>query len=118
MFTLVFVDPESSTQADGAQSSRVPVPLLEDPYEAIRTARMVVRVPPVMSSGLSASIAEVAVMSESAFRKRFRSSYERSPSLSPPNLPLRKHYQGMSELVEDIEEDDDEEIKESLDSTV
>ncbi|GKF99487.1 hypothetical protein Tco_0298270, partial [Tanacetum coccineum] len=34
----VFVDLESSTQADGAQSSRVPVPLHEDPYEAIRQA--------------------------------------------------------------------------------
>ncbi|GKA79259.1 hypothetical protein Tco_0785855 [Tanacetum coccineum] len=33
MSTLVFVDPDISTQADGAQSSRVPVPLLEDPYE-------------------------------------------------------------------------------------
>ncbi|GKD73407.1 hypothetical protein Tco_1331689, partial [Tanacetum coccineum] len=38
MSTLVFVDPESFTQADGAQSSRVPVPLPEDPYEAIRQA--------------------------------------------------------------------------------
>ncbi|GKG36257.1 hypothetical protein Tco_0443935, partial [Tanacetum coccineum] len=104
----------SSTQANGAQSSRVPVSLPEDPYEAIRhayldgtntefepfedpidtetpespltvappaslpkstppvfvpilrrTAHMVVRVPPTMSSGLSASIAEVAAMSES-----------------------------------------------------
>ncbi|GKD51735.1 hypothetical protein Tco_1280711 [Tanacetum coccineum] len=36
MSTLVFVDLESSTQADGAQSPRVPMPLLEDPYEAIR----------------------------------------------------------------------------------
>ncbi|GKA74320.1 hypothetical protein Tco_0780622 [Tanacetum coccineum] len=129
MSTLVLVDPESSTQADGAQSSRVPVPLLEDPYEAIRhayldgtdtesepfedpidtetpespltiapptslskstpfvlvpilykTARMALRIPPAMSSGLSASMAEVAAMSESAFRKRFRSSYESSPS--------------------------------------
>ncbi|GKG60764.1 hypothetical protein Tco_0614326, partial [Tanacetum coccineum] len=83
-----------------AQSSRVPVPLPEEPYEVIRqaylvgtdtesepfedpveteapesphtvapptlvpilrrTARIVVRVPPVMSSGLSASMAEVA----------------------------------------------------------
>ncbi|GJU32373.1 hypothetical protein Tco_1175962 [Tanacetum coccineum] len=40
---------------------------------------MAVRVPPAMSSGLSASIAEVAAMSESAFRKRFSSSYESSP---------------------------------------
>ncbi|GJY01105.1 hypothetical protein Tco_0359257 [Tanacetum coccineum] len=38
MSTPVFVDLESSTQADGAQSSRVPVPLPEDPYEAIRQA--------------------------------------------------------------------------------
>ncbi|GJY68776.1 hypothetical protein Tco_0471758 [Tanacetum coccineum] len=41
MSTLVFVDPESSTQADGAQSSRLPVPFLEDPYEAIRQAYLV-----------------------------------------------------------------------------
>ncbi|GKD12534.1 hypothetical protein Tco_1196941, partial [Tanacetum coccineum] len=36
--TPVFVDPKSSTQADGAQSSRVPLPLPEDSYEAIRQA--------------------------------------------------------------------------------
>ncbi|GJR38593.1 hypothetical protein Tco_1214277 [Tanacetum coccineum] len=35
MSTLVFVDPEMSTQADGAQSSRVPAPFPKDPYEAI-----------------------------------------------------------------------------------
>ncbi|GKF57759.1 hypothetical protein Tco_0171296, partial [Tanacetum coccineum] len=201
MSTLVFVDPEISTQANGAQSSRVPVPLSKDPYEAIRhaylvrtdieskpieapesshtvasptslpdstpptchveesegsntsgarstsldstallspdhplthttltlvlilrrTARMVMRVPPVMSPGLSASVAEVAVMSDSAFRKRFRSSYESSPSSSPPDLPSRKRYQGSSELVEDDyekgdEEEEDEEMEESLDS--
>ncbi|GJX12061.1 hypothetical protein Tco_0201920 [Tanacetum coccineum] len=52
-----------------------------------RTARMVVRVLPAMSSGLSASIAEVTIMSESVFRKSFRSSYENLPSMSPPNLP-------------------------------
>ncbi|GKA00751.1 hypothetical protein Tco_0673416 [Tanacetum coccineum] len=80
---------------------------------------MAVRVPPTMSSGLSASMAEVAAMSESAFCKRFRSSYESSLSSSPSNLPLRKRYRGTSELVEDSEEDDDEEdeeIEESLDS--
>ncbi|GKA05784.1 hypothetical protein Tco_0684904 [Tanacetum coccineum] len=38
MSTPVFVDPESSTQADKAQSSRVPLPLPKDPYEAIRQA--------------------------------------------------------------------------------
>ncbi|GJR16626.1 hypothetical protein Tco_0799278 [Tanacetum coccineum] len=142
MSTPVFVDPESSTQTDGAQSSRVPVPLPEDPYEAIRqayldgtdtesepfedpiktetpespltiappislskstppvlvpilrkTVRMVMRIPPAMSLGLSASMEEVAAMFESSFRT--------------------------SELVEDSKEDDDdkdEEIEESMDS--
>nr|GFA92351.1 hypothetical protein [Tanacetum cinerariifolium] len=105
MATPVFVDPESSTQVDRAQSSGVPVPLSKDPYEAIRqaylvgtdtesepfegkarthesphivvpptchveeTARMAVHVPHVMSPGLSDGIAEVAAMSDSAFRK-------------------------------------------------
>nr|GEW87553.1 hypothetical protein [Tanacetum cinerariifolium] len=150
--------------ADGAQSSRVPVPLLKDPYKVIRqaylvrtnneskpfegkartpessyivapptchveelegsstsgarstssdstaplspdhplthatpalvpilhrTARMVVRVLSAMSHGLSAGIAEVAAMSDSTFRKRFRSSYDSSPS---PTLLVRKRY--------------------------
>ncbi|GJZ44503.1 hypothetical protein Tco_0591758 [Tanacetum coccineum] len=72
-----------------------------------------------MSSGLSAGMAEVAAMSESAFRNRFWSSYESSPSLLPPDLPSRKRYHGTSELVEDSEEDndeEDEEIEESIDS--
>ncbi|GJR77912.1 hypothetical protein Tco_0090277 [Tanacetum coccineum] len=157
-----------STQADGAQSSRVPMPLPEDPYEAIRQAyldgtdtksepfedpidtetpesplaiappislsesnppvlvpilrrmaRMVVRVPHAMSSGLFAGMAEVATMSEFVFCKRFWSSYESSPSVSPPELPSRKCYRGTSELVKDSKEDDDEEdeeIEESMDS--
>ncbi|GKE97295.1 hypothetical protein Tco_0020646 [Tanacetum coccineum] len=163
MSTLVFVDLESSTQANGAQSSRVPVPLPKDPYKGImqacldgtdtesepfedpidtetlesplaiappiplsestlpvlvpilrRTARMAMRVPPAMSSGLSASMAGEAAMSKSAPRKRFRSSYESSPSVSPPDLPSRKRNQPTSELVEVSEEDND--IEEILDS--
>ncbi|GJU08196.1 hypothetical protein Tco_1124626 [Tanacetum coccineum] len=48
---------------------------------------------------------------------RFQSSYESSPSMSPPDLPSRKRYHGTSELVEDREDDDeeDEEIEESMD---
>ncbi|GKC44505.1 hypothetical protein Tco_1062227 [Tanacetum coccineum] len=41
MSTPVFVDLEISTQADEAQSSRVPVSFPEDPYEAIRQACLV-----------------------------------------------------------------------------
>ncbi|GKC29710.1 hypothetical protein Tco_1037004 [Tanacetum coccineum] len=41
MSTPVFVDPEISTQVDGAQRPRVPVPFPEDPYEAIRQAYLV-----------------------------------------------------------------------------
>ncbi|GJR45206.1 reverse transcriptase domain-containing protein [Tanacetum coccineum] len=121
MSTLVFVDPESSTQADGDHSSRVPVPLPKDPYEAIRqayldgtntdsepfedpidtetlesplaiappiplsestlhvlvpilcrTARMAVRVPHAMSSGLSASMVEVSAICETAQKEDCR----------------------------------------------
>ncbi|GJZ42909.1 hypothetical protein Tco_0590164 [Tanacetum coccineum] len=65
---------------------------------------MVVRVPPAMSPGISASMAEVAAMSDSVFRKRFRSSYEISPSSS----------RGDDEEGDDEEED--EEMDKSLDS--
>ncbi|GJR01792.1 putative reverse transcriptase domain-containing protein [Tanacetum coccineum] len=87
---------------------------------------MVMRFPPAMSLGLSASIAEVATISDSAFGKMFKSSYESSPSSSLPDLPSRKRYQGKSELLEDEEEEkdnkeedeeeEDEEVDESLDS--
>ncbi|GKA42585.1 hypothetical protein Tco_0735245 [Tanacetum coccineum] len=80
-----------------------------------RTARMVVHVLPVMSPSLSASIAEVAVMSDSAFRKRFRSCYETLPSSSPPDLPSQKRSRGTSELVKDDKEEEDEEVEESID---
>ncbi|GKD26581.1 hypothetical protein Tco_1232795 [Tanacetum coccineum] len=84
-----------------------------------RTACMVVRVPHAISSGHSTDMAEVVAMPESAFRTRLRSSYESSPSVSPPDLPSRNRYCGTSELVEDSEEDndeEDEEIEESMDS--
>nr|GEY57624.1 hypothetical protein [Tanacetum cinerariifolium] len=188
MSTPMFVDPKSSTQADGAQSSRVPVPLSKNPYEAIRhaylvgtdtesepfegkdrtpksshivappachveeskgsctsgarstssdstaplspdhplthitpalipilrrTARMAVRVSHAMSPGLSAGIADVAAMSDSTFRKRFRSSYDSSPS---PTLPVRKTYRGTSELILGTNSEDNEEVEESSDS--
>ncbi|GJS91564.1 ATP-dependent DNA helicase PIF1-like protein [Tanacetum coccineum] len=179
MSTLVFVDPKSSTQADGAQSSRVLVPLPEDPYEAIRqaylvgtdtesesfedlgtespesphtvaspislpdstppvghveesegsdtsgagstssdsttplspdhplthdtpvlvpslrrTIRMAVLVQPMMSPGCSTHIAKVAAMSNVEFRKRFRSSYESSPSSLPTLLDQKSSNEG------------------------
>nr|GEX79662.1 hypothetical protein [Tanacetum cinerariifolium] len=191
----MFVDLEISTQTDGAQSSRVPVPLFEDPYKAIRqaylvrtnveskpfedlvetetsespytvatptchveelegsgmsgarsmssdstaplspdhplthttsvlvpslckTARMTMCVSHAMSFGISISIVEVAAMSDSTFRKRFRSFYDSSPS---PTFPVRKRYRGMSCLILDNDsegddlgdEDDKEEVEES-----
>ncbi|GJR04570.1 hypothetical protein Tco_0527554 [Tanacetum coccineum] len=154
--TLVFIDPEISTQADGAQSLRVPIPFPEDPYEAIRQACLVetdtksepfedpvktetpesphtvasptslpVSTPPTRhaeeavdsDTSASASIAEVAAMSDSVFCKRFWFSYESLPSSSPPDLPSWKCSRGKSELVEDDEEEDedeeDEEVEES-----
>nr|GEW20800.1 hypothetical protein [Tanacetum cinerariifolium] len=74
---------------------------------------MAVPVPPVMSPGLSASIAEVSVMSDTAFRNRFRSSYDSSPSSI---LPVHKRYRGTSELILGTDSEEDEEVEESLDS--
>nr|GEY62525.1 hypothetical protein [Tanacetum cinerariifolium] len=80
MYTSVFVDPESSTQADGAQSSRVPLPLLQDPYEAIRQAYLV---------GTDTE-----------------SSYDSSSSST---LPIKKRYRGTSELILGTDSEKDEE---------
>nr|GEX47691.1 hypothetical protein [Tanacetum cinerariifolium] len=75
-----------------------------------RTAHIAMRVPPTMMSlDLSASIAEVEAMSDLAFRKRFRFSYESLPSSSSPDLPLRKRYQSTYKLVEDDKEEEDDE---------
>ncbi|GJT73416.1 hypothetical protein Tco_1032702 [Tanacetum coccineum] len=41
MSTPAYVDSKTITQADGAQSSRVPVPLPDDPYVAVRQAQLV-----------------------------------------------------------------------------
>ncbi|GJX00614.1 hypothetical protein Tco_0184527 [Tanacetum coccineum] len=113
-----FEDPIDTETPASPLAIAPPIPLSESTLPVLvpilrRTARMAVRVPHAMSSGLSVVMAEVAAMSESAFRKRFRSSYESSPSVSS-----WKSYRGTSELVEDSEEDDDEEdeeIEESMD---
>ncbi|GKD21887.1 hypothetical protein Tco_1223590, partial [Tanacetum coccineum] len=64
---------------------------------------MTVRTQPVMSPGLSARMTEAMTLSDSAFHKRYKSSYE-TPSPSPsPTLPVWKRYRGTSELIEDTE---------------
>ncbi|GKD64161.1 hypothetical protein Tco_1306269, partial [Tanacetum coccineum] len=56
---------------------------------------------------------QVEAMSDSAFRKRFRSSYDSSPS---PTLLVWKRYRGMSEYILDTDSEEDEEVEESSDS--
>ncbi|GKD30873.1 hypothetical protein Tco_1241651 [Tanacetum coccineum] len=57
-----------------------------------------------MSLGHSTRVAEVMALSNSAFRKRYRSSYE-TPSPSS-TLPVRKRYRGTSELILDTDKDE------------
>ncbi|GJR21298.1 hypothetical protein Tco_0969825 [Tanacetum coccineum] len=71
-----------------------------------RTARMVVRTQSTLSPGISARIAEAAALSPSSFRKRYRSSYETSSSSL--TLPVRKRYQGTSEVIIDTDSEGDE----------
>ncbi|GJZ91237.1 hypothetical protein Tco_0663164 [Tanacetum coccineum] len=84
-----------------------------------RTARMAVRVQPVLSPGYSTRIAEATSMFDVAFHKRFRSSYESSPSLSP-TLPVQKQYRGTSKLILGTDSDGDElgDEEVSLDSDI
>ncbi|GKD68565.1 hypothetical protein Tco_1322655, partial [Tanacetum coccineum] len=64
-----------------------------------RTARMTVHAQPDMSPGHSARVEKAMTLSDSAFRKRYRSSYE-TPSPSPfSTLPVRKRYRGTFELI-------------------
>ncbi|GKE36531.1 hypothetical protein Tco_1459936, partial [Tanacetum coccineum] len=74
-----------------------------------RTARMTVRVQPAMSPGHSARVTEVMALSDSAFLKRYRSSYE-SPSSSSSSLALtvQKRYQGTSGIILDTDSEGDE----------
>nr|GFA47549.1 hypothetical protein [Tanacetum cinerariifolium] len=72
-----------------------------------RTARMTVCAQPVISPGHSAKVAEAMALSDSALRKRYRSSYETSSSSSSA-LPARKRYQGTSELILDTDSDENE----------
>nr|GEZ83482.1 hypothetical protein [Tanacetum cinerariifolium] len=74
---------------------------------------MAMRVLPVMSPGLSTGIEEVAAIIDSAFRKRFRSSYDSLPS---PTLPVRKRYRSTFELILGTDSEEDEEVEESSDS--
>ncbi|GJU35897.1 hypothetical protein Tco_1184251 [Tanacetum coccineum] len=127
-----YVDSETITQAYGAQRSRLPVPLPDDPYVAVRQAQLVdtdtesdpeeapseveesqplgSRVPLVSEEFEAfeplARVVEVMALSNSAFRKRYRSSYEiPSPSLT---LPVQKRYRGTSELILDTNSKGDE----------
>nr|GEZ71894.1 hypothetical protein [Tanacetum cinerariifolium] len=54
---------------------------------------------------MSARIAKETSLSPSSFRKRYRSSYETPSPSSSLTLPIRKRYQGTSELVEDTKDE-------------
>ncbi|GKC60449.1 hypothetical protein Tco_1088047 [Tanacetum coccineum] len=69
---------------------------------------MTVRAQPVMSHGHSARVARAMVLSDSAIRKRYRSSYETSSSLSSPALRARKRYRGTSKLILGTDSEEDE----------
>nr|GEU96637.1 hypothetical protein [Tanacetum cinerariifolium] len=80
----------------------LPTPTLSRPLYYRRTARMDVRTQPTVSHGLSARVTEAMTLSPSSFHKWYKSSYKTlSPSslASSPTLPIRKRYQGTSELI-------------------
>ncbi|GJZ78639.1 hypothetical protein Tco_0643476 [Tanacetum coccineum] len=138
----VFVDPESSTQADRAQSSRVPVPLPDDPYEAIRQAYLdgtdtesepfedtidtkTLESPLAIAPSIPLSESTPPVLVPNLYRTT-RMAVRVPPAMSSGLSTSMAGVAAMSEsvlrtseLVEDSEEDndeEDEEIEESMDS--
>ncbi|GJT18047.1 hypothetical protein Tco_0876753 [Tanacetum coccineum] len=128
----LFVDPEFSTQVDGAQSSRVPVPLpeairqaylvgtdtksepFEDPVETEAPKSPYTVAPPTSLPDctpptLVSILRRTARIVVRVLPAMSRAHLPCSPSSSPPDLPSRKRYQGTSELVEDDEEEEDDE---------
>nr|GEV28873.1 hypothetical protein [Tanacetum cinerariifolium] len=145
MSTPSYVDLESITQADGAQSSRVPIPLPDDPYVAVRVPFLGEKFKAVEPLGTrtdssyssvsldftaswspdhpltyvsptptpTPSKTEAMALSDLAFCKRYRSSYETPlPSLT---LLVRKRYRGTSELILDTNSEGDELGDEDID---
>ncbi|GJX88686.1 hypothetical protein Tco_0340700 [Tanacetum coccineum] len=73
-----------------------------------KTARMTMRVQPAMFLNHSDRVTEAMTLSDSAFRKRYRSSYETPSSSSSLTLPVQKRYRGTSELILDTDSKGDE----------
>ncbi|GJR79014.1 retrovirus-related pol polyprotein from transposon TNT 1-94 [Tanacetum coccineum] len=89
---LKFYEPEEApSEAEELQSLGSRVPLIGEEFEAFEP-----------------SVAEAMALSNSAFRKRYRSSYETPSPLSSPTLPVRKRYRGTSELILDTNSEGDE----------
>ncbi|GKE07668.1 hypothetical protein Tco_1399686 [Tanacetum coccineum] len=76
---------------------------------------MTVRAQFVMSPGPSARVTEAMALSDSAFRKRYRSSYETPSSSLSLAFPVWKRYQGTSELILDTDSEDDKIGEEDID---
>ncbi|GKF56267.1 hypothetical protein Tco_0166607, partial [Tanacetum coccineum] len=68
------------------------------------TVHMAMRTQPTLSPGLSARIAEAATFPPPSFCKRYKSFYEMLSPSSSLTLPIRKRYQGTSELVVDTDD--------------
>ncbi|GKE21155.1 hypothetical protein Tco_1432667 [Tanacetum coccineum] len=61
-----------------------------------------------MSPGHSARVTEAMALLDSAFRKRYRSSYETSSSSSSLAFLVQKRYRGTSKLILDTDSEEDE----------
>ncbi|GKG45214.1 hypothetical protein Tco_0495292, partial [Tanacetum coccineum] len=81
-------DSTSPLSPDHPLTRTSPTPTLTRASFHHRMARMTMRIQPIMSTGHSARVTEAMAVPDSAFRKRYRSSYESSPSssLSPTLL--------------------------------
>nr|GEV21576.1 hypothetical protein [Tanacetum cinerariifolium] len=103
-------DPEEAPlKAEESRPLGSKVPLMSEEFEASEpSARMTVCTQPAISPGHSARVAKAMALSDSAFRKRYRSSYETASPSSSLTLSVQKIYRGTSELILDTDSEGDE----------
>ncbi|GJV58171.1 hypothetical protein Tco_1459176 [Tanacetum coccineum] len=108
-YTKDFPDCEDSLARSINMSFTSSASVWESSLEALGAIRTGFLGHSLRKSGLGSEttkIQGVAAMSEFALRKRFWSSYESLPSVSPPDLPSRKRYRDVEDEGPTIEDED------------
>nr|GEY10675.1 hypothetical protein [Tanacetum cinerariifolium] len=108
-YSLASLDSTAPLSPDHPHTHALPTPTPTRALLYCKTARMTIRAHPAMFPSHPVRVEEVMTLSDLAFHKRYRSSYETpSSSSSSLTLPVWKRYRGTSELILDTDSEGDE----------